>query len=144
MGAVPSSAATRPMDTAFRPSASAIRTAASTIRGRLRTGLGPLCDRSRTPQAAAMLSGIPALALAPSVSAAPEPAISFPPHGVVDNILVLRIAYANTRIAYAEGLAREVPGTWRGQQMSDELAIEASGLVKSYRDVRVLSGVDLR
>jgi ABC-type Na+ transport system ATPase subunit NatA len=28
--------------------------------------------------------------------------------------------------------------------MSDELAIEASGLVKSYRDVRVLSGVDLR
>ncbi len=26
----------------------------------------------------------------------------------------------------------------------DELAIEASGLVKSYRDVRVLSGVDLR
>jgi ABC-2 type transport system ATP-binding protein len=32
----------------------------------------------------------------------------------------------------------------RGQQMSDELAIEASGLVKSYRDVRVLAGVDLR
>jgi ABC-type Na+ transport system ATPase subunit NatA len=28
--------------------------------------------------------------------------------------------------------------------MGDELAIEASGLVKSYRDVRVLSGVDLR
>ncbi len=28
--------------------------------------------------------------------------------------------------------------------MNDELAIEASGLVKSYRDVRVLSGVDLR
>ena len=32
----------------------------------------------------------------------------------------------------------------RGQQMGDELAIEASGLVKSYRDVPVLSGVDLR
>ena len=29
-------------------------------------------------------------------------------------------------------------------QMSDELVIEASGLVKSYREVRVLSGVDLR
>jgi ABC-2 type transport system ATP-binding protein len=28
--------------------------------------------------------------------------------------------------------------------MSDELAIQADGLVKSYRDVRVLSGVDLR
>jgi ABC-2 type transport system ATP-binding protein len=28
--------------------------------------------------------------------------------------------------------------------MSGELAIEASGLVRSYRDVRVLSGVDLR
>src|ERR1700733_1567099 len=28
--------------------------------------------------------------------------------------------------------------------MSDELAIEASGLVKAYRDVRVLGGVDLR
>ena len=28
--------------------------------------------------------------------------------------------------------------------MSDELAIEASGLAKSYRDVRVLGGVDLR
>ena len=30
------------------------------------------------------------------------------------------------------------------QQMTDELAIQASGLVKSYRDVRVLAGVDLR
>src|SRR5580700_4141511 len=108
MGAVPSSAATLPMDTAFRPSASAIRTAASTIRGRLRTGLGPVCDRSRTPQAAAMLSGIPAPALAPLASAAPEPAISFPPHGVVDNILVLRITYANMRMTYAEELTREV------------------------------------
>src|SRR6266567_3966642 len=29
-------------------------------------------------------------------------------------------------------------------QRNDELAIEASGLVKAYRDVRVLSGVDLR
>ena len=28
--------------------------------------------------------------------------------------------------------------------MSDELAIRADGLVKSYRDVRVLGGVDLR
>ena len=28
--------------------------------------------------------------------------------------------------------------------MGDELAIEASGLVKSYRDVPVLAGVDLR
>jgi ABC-2 type transport system ATP-binding protein len=28
--------------------------------------------------------------------------------------------------------------------MGDELAIEASGLVKSYRGVRVLAGVDLR
>ena len=27
--------------------------------------------------------------------------------------------------------------------MSDELAIQASGLVKSYGDVRVLAGVDL-
>ena len=32
----------------------------------------------------------------------------------------------------------------RGQHMDDELAIEASGLVKSYRGVRVLAGVDLR
>jgi ABC-2 type transport system ATP-binding protein len=32
----------------------------------------------------------------------------------------------------------------KDRRMSDELAIEASGLVKSYRDVRVLSGVDLR
>ena len=31
-----------------------------------------------------------------------------------------------------------------GHSMSDELAIEASGLVKSYRDVQVLTGVDLR
>src|ERR1700691_881612 len=31
-----------------------------------------------------------------------------------------------------------------GWIMSDELAIEASGLVKSYRGVRVLAGVDLR
>jgi len=29
-------------------------------------------------------------------------------------------------------------------QRNGELAIEASGLVKAYRDVRVLSGVDLR
>jgi ABC-type branched-subunit amino acid transport system ATPase component len=28
--------------------------------------------------------------------------------------------------------------------MSDELAIEASGLAKAYRDVHVLAGVDLR
>ena len=32
----------------------------------------------------------------------------------------------------------------RGQLMQDELAIEASGLAKSYRDVRVLTGLDLR
>ena len=30
------------------------------------------------------------------------------------------------------------------QQMTDELAIQASGLVKSYREVRVLAGVDLQ
>ena len=35
-------------------------------------------------------------------------------------------------------------GPSRARQTSDELAIEASGLVKSYRDVRVLGGVDLR
>jgi len=35
-------------------------------------------------------------------------------------------------------------GPVKDRRMSDELAIEASGLVKSYRDVRVLSGVDLR
>src|ERR1039457_2109553 len=35
-------------------------------------------------------------------------------------------------------------GPVKDGQMSDELAIEASGLVKSYRDVRVLCGVDLR
>jgi ABC-2 type transport system ATP-binding protein len=34
--------------------------------------------------------------------------------------------------------------TGKGPGMSDELAIEASGLAKSYRDVRVLAGVDLR
>jgi len=34
-------------------------------------------------------------------------------------------------------------GPVKDGQISDELAIEASGLVKSYRDVRVLSGVDL-
>src|SRR5580704_18462357 len=107
MGAVPSLTATRPIDTASKPSASAIRTAASTIRGRLSAGLGPLWGRSRTPQAAAMLSGIPALAIAPLASAAPDPAISFPPHGVVDNILVLRITYANMRMTYAEELTRE-------------------------------------
>jgi len=32
----------------------------------------------------------------------------------------------------------------RGQLMQDELAIEASGLAKSYGDVRVLTGLDLR
>jgi ABC-2 type transport system ATP-binding protein len=32
----------------------------------------------------------------------------------------------------------------KGPGMSYELAIEASGLAKSYRDVRVLAGVDLR
>ena len=37
-----------------------------------------------------------------------------------------------------------VRGPAEDRQLSDELAIEASGLVKSYRDVRVLSGVDLR
>jgi ABC-2 type transport system permease protein len=37
-----------------------------------------------------------------------------------------------------------VTGPAMDGQMSDELAIEASGLVKSYRDVRVLAGVDLR
>jgi ABC-2 type transport system ATP-binding protein len=37
-----------------------------------------------------------------------------------------------------------ITGPVKDGQMSDELAIEASGLVKSYRDVRVLCGVDLR
>jgi ABC-type molybdenum transport system ATPase subunit/photorepair protein PhrA len=37
-----------------------------------------------------------------------------------------------------------VRGPAEDRQLSDELAIEVSGLVKSYRDVRVLSGVDLR
>ena len=60
MGAVPSSVATRPIDTASSPSVSATRTAAATIRLRLRDGLGPLCGRSRTPQAAATLPGSPA------------------------------------------------------------------------------------
>jgi len=54
---VSSDAATRPMDTASRPSVSATRTPASTIRARLRVGFGPLCGRSRTPQAAATLAG---------------------------------------------------------------------------------------
>ena len=57
-----SDAATRPMDTASRPSLSATRTPASTIRARLRVGFGPFCDRSRTPQAAATVAGIPASA----------------------------------------------------------------------------------
>src|SRR5579872_117901 len=60
IGAVPSSPATRPIDTAASPSVSATRTAAATIRPRLRDGLGPLCGRSRTPQAAATLPGSPA------------------------------------------------------------------------------------
>ena len=38
----------------------------------------------------------------------------------------------------------DVPGPAGARQMSGELTIEASGLVRSYRDVRVLSGVDLR
>src|SRR5216683_3507824 len=151
MGAAPSSAATRPMDTAPRPSASATRTAASTIRARLRAGFGPLCGRSRIPQAAAMLSGIRALAVAPPrsalASAPPELAISLPSSAVVDNILVLRIAYAIMRMTCAETSARRTMNTKRpawASQMSDELVIEESGLVKSYREVRVLSGVDLR
>src|SRR6204780_5740988 len=84
MGAAPSSVATRPIDTASSPSASATPPAAATIRGRLRVGFGPLSGRSRTPQAAATLSGSAAvvLSLAPvalvpsrggAVSAAPEP-----------------------------------------------------------------------
>src|SRR5580704_17814657 len=60
MGAVPASAATRLIDTASSPSVSASRTAAAKIRLRLRDGLGPLCGRSRTPQAAATLPGSPA------------------------------------------------------------------------------------
>ena len=99
---MPSSAATRPIDTASRPSVSATRTAAATIRGRLRAGFGPLCGRSRTPQAAATLAGIsPALRV--PASAALEPAMSSPSRIVVDNILVLRITYANKRMTYAEG-----------------------------------------
>ena len=38
----------------------------------------------------------------------------------------------------------DVTGPAGARQMSGELAIEASGLVRSCRDVRVLSGVDLR
>src|ERR1039457_4115912 len=38
----------------------------------------------------------------------------------------------------------DVTGPAGARQMSGELTIEASGLVRSYRDVRVLAGVDLR
>jgi len=47
IGAAPSWAATRLIDTAASPSASATCTPASTIRARLRPGLGPRCGRSR-------------------------------------------------------------------------------------------------
>ena len=73
---------------------SAIRTPASTIRARLRAGFGPLCGRSRTPQAAATVAGT-------SASTAPGPAMSAPSANSVDIILVLRIAYANKRTTYA-------------------------------------------
>ena len=41
---------------------------------------------------------------------------------------------------------REEPGAGQAiaGRMNPELAVEAIGLAKSYRDVRVLSGVDLR
>ena len=55
----------------------------------------------------------------------------------VDSILLLRITYAKTRMTYAIKLK----GSGR---MSDELAIEASGLTKSYRGVPALRGIDLR
>ena len=89
IGAAPSSAATRPMDTASSPSVSATRTAAATIRGRLRAGFGPLCDRSRTPQAAATSAGSPDVSVDSDTAAC-----HIPPGAAVDIILVLRIAYA--------------------------------------------------
>jgi hypothetical protein len=70
IGAAPSSAATRPIETAFSLSASATRTAAATTRARLSPGFGPLCGRSRTPHAAATLPGMPAPAAAASAAAA--------------------------------------------------------------------------
>src|SRR6185437_14011430 len=100
IGAAPSALATRPMDTASSPSVSATATAASTILARLRSGFGPLCGRSRTPQAAATSAGI---SLA-SVDGALWPAIFVSSRDPVDIILVLRIAYAYQRMTYAEGM----------------------------------------
>src|SRR5919107_2315400 len=118
----PRSDATRPIDTAWRPSVAATRTAAATIRSRLRAGRGPLLGRVRTPQAASMLAGRPVARWSSIASAS----------GGLTSILRLCIPYAVKCIPYAEGAA-----------MTSERAIEATGLEKSYGDLRVLDGVDL-
>src|SRR5919107_1136340 len=118
----PRSDATRPIDTAWRPSVAATRTAAATIRSRLRAGRGPLLGRVRTPQAASMLAGRPVARWSSIASAS----------GGLTSILRLCIPYAIKCICYAEGAA-----------MTGERAIEATGLEKSYGDLRVLDGVDL-
>src|ERR1700678_801847 len=114
IGAVPASAATRPMETASSPSVSATRTPASTIRSRVRAGLGPLRGCSRTPQAAATV-----LEVALTIS-------------MLTPILLLRITYAYERTTYA--IRRRV---------NVSMAIQTSGLVKSYGKHQVLGGVDL-
>ena len=56
---VPSSFATRLIDTAPIPSAAATATPAATTRSRLSARRGPLVGRSRTPQASSKLAGSP-------------------------------------------------------------------------------------
>ena len=108
--------ATRLIETAARPSASAIAIAAATIRSRLSPGLGPLAGAAAP---AAPRPGGRCRALSPLLCRG-----------------LLRIPYAVMRTPYAEeSIDAE---TWPMN------AVEAIGLEKSYGDVRVLDGVDLR
>src|SRR5215472_3293991 len=134
------------MDTAARPSASATFTAAATMRSRLSPGLGPLCGRPRTPQAAATLAG-------GSCSPAARSSARVALRRVGSLMVSLRYglsrplrfgsqltAILGVRIPYAVAEARD-----RGEHpMPHELAVEAAGLRKSYGSVLALAGVDLR
>ena len=107
------------MDTASSPSDAATFTAAPTMRSRSRPGFGPLRGRRRRPQASSMLAGRP-VSLSSSIGSL---------------AVYLRIIYAVLRTQNAEGA--EPP-------MTDQPAIEAIALEKSYGAVPVLAGVDLR
>src|SRR5215210_4475583 len=109
------------MDTASSPSFPATFTAAPTMRSRSRPGFGPLRGRRRRPHASSMLAGRPV-------------SLSF----AIALAVYLRIIYAVLRTQNAERRrSRQSP-------MSDQPAIEAIALEKSYAAVPVLAGVDLQ